>query len=144
MPNIATVLKDEIARLARKELRSGIDTTHRAITSHRKQLAELKRRLQALERELILLRKQQAKPAKTEPLGERSTLRFRPQGLAAHRQRLGLSAREVGQLIGTSSLSVYNWERGKSRPRARHLEAIAALRKMGKREVAQKLANLSD
>jgi hypothetical protein len=35
---------------------------------------------------------------------------------------------------------VYHWETGKSRPRAAQLAAIAAVRKLGKREVAARLA----
>jgi hypothetical protein len=34
---------------------------------------------------------------------------------------------------------VYSWERGKSKPRAANLVAIAALRGIGKREVATRL-----
>jgi len=30
--------------------------------------------------------------------------------------------------------SVYNWEEGKARPRAQHLPAIFALRKLGRRQ----------
>ena len=41
---------------------------------------------------------------------------------------------------GVSALSVYKWESGKTRPRARQLEAIASLRKMGKREAQARLA----
>ena len=55
------------------------------------------------------------------------------------RARLGLSAREMAQLLCVSQLSVYKWEQGKARPRAKQLAAIASVRKMGKREVAAKL-----
>lgn len=66
-------------------------------------------------------------------------LRFSASGLAKQRQRLGLSAREVGALLGVSALSVYKWETGKVRSRARQLEAIASLRGLGKREAAARL-----
>ena len=57
-------------------------------------------------------------------------------------RRLGLSAADCGLLVGASSQSVYNWEEGKVRPRSQHLDAIAALRSMGKREVAARLTVL--
>jgi len=38
-----------------------------------------------------------------------------------------------------SAQSVYHWEAGKSRPRAAQLTAIAAVRKLGKREVLSRL-----
>jgi DNA-binding transcriptional regulator YiaG len=67
-------------------------------------------------------------------------LRFRVAGFANLRKKLGLSAAEMGKLMGVSAQSVYHWETGKSRPRAAQLAAIAAVRKLGKREVAQRLA----
>jgi len=54
--------------------------------------------------------------------------------MAAQRRRLGLSAAECGLLIGASAQSIYNWEEGKARPRAQHLQAIFALRNLGRRK----------
>ena len=59
--------------------------------------------------------------------------RFSAKGLASHRKQLGLSAAEVGILLGTSAQSIDNWEQGKSRPRASHLPAIAAFIALGER-----------
>jgi transcriptional regulator with XRE-family HTH domain len=55
---------------------------------------------------------------------------------------LGLSAAAVATLLGVSGQSIYKWEEGKTRPRASQLPAIAALRKMGKREANARLAAL--
>ena len=62
--------------------------------------------------------------------------------VASHRRWLALSADDVGLLMGTSGQSVYNWESGKARPRAKHLAAIATLKAMGRKEAAAKLASL--
>jgi len=67
-------------------------------------------------------------------------LRFRVAGFAALRKKLGLSAAEMGKLLGVSAQSVYHWESGKTKPRASQLVAISAVRKMGKKAVAAKLA----
>jgi transcriptional regulator with XRE-family HTH domain len=67
-------------------------------------------------------------------------LRFRVDGFATLRKKLGLTANEMGTLIGVSGQSIYKWEQGKAKPRASQLQAIAAARKMGKRDVAAKLA----
>src|SRR4051812_27620972 len=115
MPNIATALKQEIGRLARKELRRETESLQKAVTVYRHQIAEMKRRIDALER-------QQKKvvntiPAKTrEEPGSGTNLRFRADGFKAHRERLGLSAREMGLLLDASALSVYKWEQGQARP----------------------------
>lgn len=144
MPNIASALKAEISRLARKEIRAESDALKKAVASQRHQLAELKRLIQAQGREIARMRKQGGKPATAEDKEEESPiLRFRPEGFAKHRQRLGLSAKEMGLLLNASALSVYKWEHGQARPRAKHLEAIAALRKMGKREAQERLEQLT-
>jgi DNA-binding transcriptional regulator YiaG len=142
MPNIATALKAEIARLARKELRTQVESTKTALASYRHQIAEIKRKVRALEREVAGLRKQGLALVTAKPV-DAANLRFRSAGFAQHRQRLGLSAREMGMLLGASALSVYKWESGQARPRAKHLEAIAALRKIGKRAAMERLEKLS-
>lgn len=142
MPNIASVLKSEIQRVARKELRTETQQLKKTVAQYRSQLAQLKRRLQALEQQV---RRQsrgggRAAPAESQDEDSGPSLRFSAKGLATQRKRLGLSAASVAKILGVSALSVYKWESGKTRPRARQLEAIASLRKMGKREAQARLA----
>jgi DNA-binding transcriptional regulator YiaG len=74
---------------------------------------------------------------------EQGSHRFSSKGLTQNRQRLGLSAKNFGALIGASSLSVYKWEKGDVRPRAKYLAAIASVRALGKKEAAARVAQLS-
>jgi DNA-binding transcriptional regulator YiaG len=69
-------------------------------------------------------------------------LRFRAAGFATLRKKLGLSAAEMGKLIGVTQQTVYHWEKGQARPRASQLQNIAAIRKLGKRGAAAKLAEM--
>jgi DNA-binding transcriptional regulator YiaG len=140
MPNIASVLKQEIARVARKEVRSETASLKKSASSHRAEIADLRRRTQALELELRRLTKAAAKPESTAP-GETAPkrLRFSAKALASQRKRLGLSAEDVGLLLGASGQSVYNWEAGEARPRDSHLPAIAALKTLGKKDAAAHL-----
>ena len=143
MPNIASALKDEISRVARKEIRAETQGLKKAASAYRTEIASLKRRTQELESQLRRLIKSNAKSAPAAPTEEPSqALRFRASGFASLRQRLGLSAEECGLLVGTSGQSIYNWEAGKAHPRAKHMPAIAALRSMGKKEAAARLASL--
>ena len=144
MPNIATLLKSEIARVARKQVRAETAGLKQAIAPYRAQIADLKRRTRELEQQVKRLGRVAAKVATVSPAesGERN-LRFSAKGLAAQRKRLGLSAQAFGALIGASGQSVYKWEEGKTRPRAKHLPSIAALRTMGKKEAAARLASLA-
>ena len=141
MANIGTVLKEEIARVARKQQRAELAHLKKSVAQYRSQIAQLKRRMQALEQQV---RKQARSAGRAAPAAqdedEGPSLRFSAKGLAAQRQRLGLSAASVAKILGVSALSVYKWESGKTRPRARQLEAIASLRKMGKREAMARLA----
>jgi len=137
MPNIGTVLKSEISRVSRKEVRGETQALKKSISQYRSQIADLKRRMQALEQQVKRAGKGGAPAAQSDEPG--SHLRFSAKGLAAQRRRLGLSAASVARLLGVSALSVYKWESGKTRPRARQIEAIAGLRGMGKREAMKRL-----
>jgi DNA-binding transcriptional regulator YiaG len=65
--------------------------------------------------------------------------RFSPVWVSRQRQKLGLSAADFGRLVGVSGLSIYNWEKGKVRPRRKQVEALASLRGVGKREARRRL-----
>jgi DNA-binding transcriptional regulator YiaG len=142
MPNIASVLKDEITRLARKELRSETAGLKRAVMVYRHEIANLKRKVAALEKQAKRADRRAPRLSPQQPQDD-SALRFRAAGFAQHRKRLGLSAADMGKLLGASQLSVYKWESGKARPRRTYLPAIAALRKMGKREATKRLEELA-
>jgi DNA-binding transcriptional regulator YiaG len=145
MANIASLLKSEISRVARKEVRGETAGLKKAISSYRSEIVALKRRALALETELRRLGKAAARsaPAAVQDEGPARAQRFSAKGLASQRKRLGLSAQECGLLVGASGQSIYNWEDGKARPRAKHLQALAALRGMGKKEAAARLSELS-
>ena len=147
MSSFADQLKAEIARIARKAVRAETSALKKANAQYRSEIAALKRRLSELERTQARLAKGQGehsarRQASTEheEAGAAQGLRFRVAGFANLRKKWGLSAAEMGQLIGVSAQSVYHWESGKSRPRAAQLAAIAAVRGLGKREVAARLA----
>jgi DNA-binding transcriptional regulator YiaG len=150
MPNIATVFKSEISRLARKELRNDSDGLRKIIATQRSEVASLKRRVRALEATVKKLSKMSAAnesstrtPARRDAGEVNATgLRFRAAGMAANRKRLGLSAADFGLLVGATGQSIYAWEAGKAKPRAQALAAIAALRGIGKREAEARLEQL--
>ena len=140
MPNIGSVLKSEISRVSRKEVRGETQALKKSISQYRTQIADLKRRMQALEQQVKRLGKVTVKAGAPQAEAEPQTkIRFSAKSLIAQRRRLGLSAAALARLLGVSALSVYKWESGNTRPRAKQIEAIAALRGMGKRDVAQRL-----
>lgn len=141
MSNIASVLKAEIVRLARREIRGELASLRKASTQHRFTIAALRREVDQLRKQLRSVGKSRAEPRSDEPDGVQR--RFRPAGLAVHRKKLGLSAEAYGALVGVSGQSIHHWEAG-TRPRAKQLEALAAVRGIGKREATQRLATFAD
>ncbi|MCK9687343.1 helix-turn-helix domain-containing protein [Scleromatobacter humisilvae] len=146
MPDIVSVLKAEITRLARKELKSEVTGLKKALAAHRAEIAVLRKRVSELEGEVKRTTKSISRRTSEKPVDAESQtqggLRFRAAGMASNRKRLGLSAADFGLLVGASGQSVYAWEAGKSKPHASSLAAIAALRGIGKREVEERLAAL--
>ncbi len=143
MPNIGTVLREEITRLSRKETRSQVEPARKAVAQQRKDIAELKRRVAQLERQVALLSRKAlgALPAaKAEAVAK--GFRFSAARLQAMRARMELSANDLGKLLGVSTQSIYNWEAEKARPRQDQLAKLAAVRGLGKREVAARLEQL--
>ena len=142
--NIASVLKGEIVRIARKEIRIEVESLKKAAGTYRSEIAALKRRTQSLEQELRRVSKALPKRAPVAIDESAKSLRFSAKGLVSQRQRLGLSADDCGLLLGASGQSVYNWEAGTVRPRASHLPAIGALRTLGKKQAMVILASLKN
>jgi DNA-binding transcriptional regulator YiaG len=136
MPNIASILKEEIARVARKEVRRETTALKKAAATYRSEIAALKRRAAETERQLRAVSKsgRPAAPAAANDESIPEGTRFSAKSLAAHRKRLGLSAADLGLLMGASTQSIYNWESGKARPHAKFLPTIVGLRTVGKKQ----------
>ena len=143
MPNIGTLLKEEITRLSRKEVRRQLQPSARSSAQYRRHIAALRRQVSTLERKLAQLQRSARPSAPAEANGAGTQkVRFVAKGLKSQRSRLGLSASEYGRLIGVSAQSVYNWEQGHAVPRAEQLRRIAALRGVGKRAAQARLEAL--
>lgn len=143
MPNIASILKAEITRVARKEVRAEIEALRKASASQRMALAALKREVTELRKELRDTQKPQRAAAVdlNAPIDGEVQRRFSPARLAAHRQKLGLSAAEYGTLVGLSSQTIYNYEQGKGRPPAEMVTKLSRLKELSKTEIQALLSN---
>jgi DNA-binding transcriptional regulator YiaG len=142
MPNIGTLLKQEISRICRREIRKEIEGTRKASAAHRRDIAALKREIATLRRDTSALSKRASSSAQEPAASAERPMRFVAKGLRSLRARLGLSQSQLALLVGVSDQSVYNWEGKKATPRKEQLAAIAALRGLGKREAQQRLADL--
>ena len=140
MPNIASVLKSEITRIARKETRAEVEGLKKSVSGCRSEIAALKRRSQSLEQELRRLDKSLPKQAPSATDESNKTARFSAKDLASQRKRLGLTIKGCALLLGTAGKSIYRWETGKAQPRETYWPSIAALRTLSKEQAAEIVA----
>jgi len=140
MSTIGSVLKQEIARLAKREAARQTRVVRKAAAQHRRDIAELKRLVHELTQKVRFFEKQEKRRAATPPPAELAeNARFSPQWVKSHRKRLELSGADYARLVGVSTLTIYNWESGKSKPRKRALAALVRVRDLGKREALRRL-----
>lgn len=144
MPNITTILRAEITRIARRELKSETETLKKASGRYRSEIAELKRRITTLEQQLKAVERQARKQATEAAVVAQPTskVRFRADGLKSLRERLDLSAPVLASILQVSPQTIYNWEAGTSKPNREMIERISILMRMGKREVQERLAQM--
>ena len=143
MSTLATMLKQEIRRVARREITSQTSVVRRASAQYRRDIAELKRVMRDLVRRVEFIEKQERRRVASRPptaLAEKA--RFSPQWVKAQRTRLGLSGADYGKIVGVSPLTIYNWEAGKSKPRQQQLASLVRVRDLGKREALRRLEML--
>ena len=132
--------------MARKELKPELQGMRKALTSHRSEIASLKREVKTLTSQLKAVQrlvKSTAPPAIEEAPQERNGGRkwvFKPEALTAKRAELGITAKDMAKLLEASPLSLSKWESGKANPRAAQLERIRNVLSLGKRKAIALLA----
>ena len=164
MASLANALKEEIATLTRREIRRQSAPADKAMARFERDIDALQREVQELQHGLASLptsprgptaaagktsgdaspgrKSASAASSPSASAKQPSTSRFTGEALKAHRNRVGLSVDNYGKLVGVSGLSIYNWEHGKARPRKSSVKALMAIRRIGKREAARRLAAL--
>lgn len=140
MSTFAAVFKDQVTKLARLQARKEVTKLKKASAQHRRDLAALKRTVAALQKQIkhVGTTKQNQQTADVAPEALEN-VRFSARSVKAQRQKLGLSAKDFGKLVGVTALAIYNWEQGKSRPRDHHLAKFVSIRNIGRREAYQRL-----
>ena len=134
-------LKSEIVRLARKVAKQGLAPVRRVTAAQRSLIADLRRQVVALEKEVVQLRRAGAGSATAAPAadGAEGQKRFwiTGKGVRALRKRLGLTQAELGQLAGVSAQSVVKWESSDGKAGLRRKAARAALQQLRELNKAQ-------
>ncbi len=150
--------RSEVARIARKENKGEMSSLRKAATNQRAEIATLKRDLKdlagqvrslakALQKSLTAAERQQ--PRRQSPDSSAGTpaaanrrgraFVFSHEALVAKRQAFHMTQKEMAQLLGVSSLSVYKWETGRVTPREAQLVRVREVLQMGVREARRQI-----
>ena len=136
MPDLKSLLNDEIRRLARKEVRAAVEPLLENISILKKTCAEQRKQLARLEKAL-----QSSAPAEVLAAEEKPrSIRLNAAGIARIRGKLKLTQAEFARLLGVTMHTVSIWEQNKCAPRAAMKAKICELRHLGKRMLKQRLA----
>ena len=145
MPNLAVLLKDEIGRLARKEVRTSCGPLQDQLRDLKKTVRQQRDTISRLEKAIGQLKAISAKPSEkilsAPDVGDSAQIRLSASSIKKHRKRLKLSQTELGKLLNVSTNTIVRWEAGTSKPRTAHRPGIAQLRTMGVREVKKMLGD---
>ena len=144
MPNLAKVLKDEIQRLARKEIRAATATLRKDNAALKRAIADHKRRLATLEMDnrRLLSHMQKARKGSIRASDEEiQKARITANVIRGMRDKFGLSQAELALLLDVNPQTVYQWEHrgGRLSFRGDAKAAIVQLRKLTASEVASRL-----
>ena len=140
MPNVMSVLRAEIRRLARKESKEAVGDLKRQVTVLRRRVAGYKKRIADVERMARAAGKSAGAMGRGAGAGAAGEgggkqIRFSPAWVKSHRKKLGLSRRLYAKLVGVSAQTIMLWETGKSRPRRAALATWRGIRGKGRREL---------
>jgi len=145
MSQLMTVMKAEIRRIARKEIRAATAGMKKDQTTFRKAVAGLRRQTKehrSTIRQLLQVATKQAKMATMAPeAAEESKVWVTAKGVRARRKKLKLSQAQFGKLVGVSGNTVLKWEHGSGplKFRSQTRRALRAIRSLGIREARLRL-----
>jgi DNA-binding transcriptional regulator YiaG len=163
MSSLATALKNEIQRLAKREAVAVVKDVKAALKEERKQVKTLEGTIKAQAREIASLRQAMekgsmavaapAKPAATAKKGTAKSAKgakavksavkgWRKDSVSSTRRLHDLSQNAFAKLVGVGLNTVWLWENGRTNPRPKQQEAVLALRDLTPRQVGNRLTGL--
>jgi len=118
MPNIATVLKAEITRLARKEAKAALAEASKETKALKAEVRDLRRQVSALEKRPAAAATSAVARGPGRPKKSAAKAAMKSASVMSHsrhikalRKRLDVTQSEIGGLLGLSNQSIYQYER---------------------------------
>lgn len=147
MNTFSNAFRAEVIRMARKELKPELQGMRKAITSHRSEIAALKREVKGLTVQLKAAQRHTKVAAANMPPSKLRDSKqpapgafvFEPEMLAQMRKALGATQIEMASLFTVSTLSYSRWEKGLAHPRTKQLAKIEDVMKMGPAKAKKKM-----
>ena len=142
MAMLETVMKEAIARGARKQVRLVVLPLRREVFRLRKRMADLQASVLTLRQGANGWKRFMAAAPTMPQVSEEDAkaARLSPRLIRTLRKRLALSQAALARLVGVSAPAVAHWEAGESMPAGKNRASLVALRKVGKREVKDLIA----
>ena len=130
MSTFMQVMKAEIVRQSRREIRKVLAPLKRLGAARRRQIADLRRQISALQKELKNVNR--AKAAAALPAGGDAQGRFwiTGKGVRSLRKRLGLTQADLARLAGVSAVTVVHWEASPGKIPLRRKDTSARLQQI--------------
>lgn len=130
-------LKDEIRRLAKREANALVSPLHDQLKKLKAETRELRATIDEMQKTRLqtALVQDVTEKLESEGVAPSKPRRWSASRFKMWRERSKLTAQEVGDLLGLSSQTIYNYEQEKTRPPEELIAKIAALKEQGKRAV---------
>jgi DNA-binding transcriptional regulator YiaG len=145
MGKVEGIIKTEIVRLAKREIRKISVPLGRDVWSLKSAVSQLRKAVLTLQR--ITASQQKELEKRKVPLEatteEIKVSRFSPRLIRSLRGHLGITQRELATLTGVTVGAAHHWESGKFKPNMKKKAVMVALRKLGRREVRKLLEEKS-
>jgi DNA-binding transcriptional regulator YiaG len=142
LAKLESVIKEAIARGARRQLRLALTPLRREVSRMRRRVAEMQSALATLDRKAAGWERLRETVPAIPPVSESAAraARLSPRLVRSLRRRLGVSQTALGRLVGVSAAAVAHWEGGTAAPAGQKRATLVALRGVGRREIKALLA----
>ena len=141
MGKLEGIIKSEILRLAKREIRKISVPLGKDVRLLKSTVSQLRKTVLGLERFAAQQESQlrREKVLLEAPPEEVKVSRFSPRLIRSLRKHLGITQKELAILAGVTVGAIHQWESGIFVPRAQKKSVLVALRKLGRREVRRLL-----
>jgi len=141
MSKLETIIKSEIVRLAKREVRKISVPLGRDVRFLKSGVSELRKAVLTLQRITANQQKELERgkmPLEAAP-EEVKVSRFSPRLIRSLRGHLGITQKELAILTDVTVGAIHQWESGQFKPSMKKKAVMVALRKLGRREVRKLL-----